>query len=234
MKFKIRWFACSSLNCRYTNSFVDSRQSVCSSIRSFVRSVIRLYVLSSVRQVNRIFFIHSFSRPAVFFVHSFVRPSVRPFFRSSSRLFIRLFVSSIVRSFLYVCSISLNVIKIHSYGLICFSVLFDCLFGSSINHQSISSFIRLCFNTFFRLFVSPFVCSIISSVIYASCMHIRSFVRLFIRLLFNSIVCMFIRITIYDRTDQMRRRIIIRNSHIPVSISLTVYISIPSFDYPFV
>ena len=229
MKFKIRWFACSSLNCRYTNSFVDSRQSVCSSIRSFVRSVIRLYVLSSVRQVNRIFFIHSFSRPAVFlFILLFVRPS-------SSRLFIRLFVSSIVRSFLYVCSISWNVIKIHSYGLICFSVLFDCLFGSSINHQSISSFIRLCFNTFFRLFVSPFVCSIISSVIYASCMHICSFVRLFIRLLFNSIVCMFIRITIYDRTDQMRRRIIIRNSHIPVSISLTVYyISIPSFDYPFV
>ena len=186
----------------YINSFVDSRQSVCSSIRSFVRSVVRLYVLSSVRQVNRIFlYIRSIGQPFFLFILLFVRPfiftSVRPFVCQFDRSFIPIcmfdkfecYKDPFVRS--YVCPSSSFVYLAVQLGP---------------NHHSISSFIRLWFNKFFRLFVSPFVCSIISSVIYASCMHIRSFVRLFNRLLFNSIVCIFIRITtIYDQTDQMRR-----------------------------
>ena len=70
--------------------------------------------------------------------------------------------------------------------------------------SAVYDLVRLWFNKFFRLFVFPFVCSIISSVIYASCMHIRSFVHLFIR----SSVCYLIRlhvysfVKLYDRTDQ--------------------------------
>jgi hypothetical protein len=190
--------------------------------RPFVRSIVYFLYIRSLGQPFFCSFFCSSVRPTVL---SFIFTSVHPFVCQFDRSFIPIcmfdkfecYKDPFVRS--YVCPSSSFVYLAVQLGP---------------NHHSISSFIRLWFNKFFRLFVSPFVCSIISSVIYASCMHIRSFVRLFIRLLFNSIVCMFIRITIYDRTDQMRRRIIIRNSHIPVSISLTVYISIPSFDYPFV